>query len=250
MRAGLAHLGWSGLAVAVGGATLRVDPPAPGPGPLVVTWTEQERVRGAGEGRLAARPEVLAWLGRDGVALAEHGAVELDGWSIAARGYRPIPYATVAEALRKTRSALLAPRRCVVRVGFTLGRPASPPVALRVERDGVRVVLLGQALHRFQPDAEVRALAAWAGPADLVVAGTDWDDEAATGVQLAAFDARERVVADLTGEVRRALRLPVRPLQVALAAAPRGTRRLGPGERLRPSAIVRATDVSRDTGVR
>ncbi len=224
------HLGWSGLRVEIGGVALAVDPPEPVDAPLVLTWSERERVAGArgSGGPVAAAPEVLAWLGLTGVPLVEDRPVEIVGFTIVARPYRPIPYATAPEALRKTRSALLAPARAAARLAFTLRRPPSPPLALRVDRGGTRVVLLGQALHRFLAPDGVRALAAWAGPADLVVAGTDYDDEAATGEQLRAFDARNRVVADLTGEIRRALGLPVRPLSVATAAGPPGTRRLGP----------------------
>ncbi|MFN7143704.1 MAG: hypothetical protein ACK4YP_08020, partial [Myxococcota bacterium] len=218
------HLGWSGLLLEIGGAALAVDAPDPVERPLVLTWTERERVAGAraSTGPVAAASEVLAWLGLSGTPLGD-APVTLGGFTVAARPYRPIPYATAPEALRKTRSALRAPTRAAARLGFTLRRPASRPLALRVDRDGVRVVLLGQALHRFHTAAELAALAAWAGPADLVIAGTDYDDEVATGDQLRAFDARVRVVADLTGEIRRALRLPVRPLSVATAAAPRGT---------------------------
>jgi hypothetical protein len=86
-----------------------------------------------------------------------------------------------------------------------------------------RVALLSQALHRFVRPADLAALVAWAGTVGLVVAGTDYDDEAAAGAMIGAFDARVRVLADLTGAIRRALGLPVRPLSVALAAAPPGT---------------------------
>lgn len=227
------HLGWSGLLLEVGGAALAVDAPSAVDLPLALTWTERERVAGAraSTGPLAAAPEVLAWLGVSGTPFGPD-PVPLGGFTVTARPYRPIPYATAPEALRKTRSALLSPTRAAARLGFTLRRPASRPLALRVDRDGVRVVLLGQALHRFHTSAELADLAAWAGRADLVIAGTDYDDEVATGDQLRAFDARLRVVADLTGEIRRALRLPVRPLSVATAAAPPGTRRLGPEEAL------------------
>lgn len=244
-RIALAHVGYAGLRLTwPDGAQLLVDPPAVGPGPVVVTWTERERVEGAraATGPLAAASAVLDWLGRRGIAL--DGAISTVGpFRVRARPYRPIPYATPPEALRKTITALFDPRRAARRLAFATTRPATPPLALAVDHMGLRAVLVGQALHRFTPTAEVDALAAWAGPAELVVAGTDYEDETATGTALARFPAATRVVADLTGTIRRELGLPVRPLQVAIAAAPAGTRRLGPGEQLR-------ADSSRHAGER
>ena len=94
-------------------------------------------------------------------------------------------------------------------------------------------MLLGQALHRFLAPSERDALVSWAAAADVLIAGTDYDDEQATGTLLHAFDARICVVADLTGAIRRKLGLPVRPLRVAAAASPPGTRKIGPGDTLR-----------------
>ncbi|MES2640356.1 MAG: hypothetical protein V4850_12765 [Myxococcota bacterium] len=232
----LDHLGHSGLRVQIGGATLAVDAPVRVDDPLVVTWTERERVAGAvarGKGTggiaLAAAPPVLAWLGLPGTVLGETWPTSFHGFLLQARPFTPIPYATAPEALRKLWSAVRAPTRAASRVAFTLGRPSTPPLALTIERGGVRVALLSQALHRFLAPADLAALVLWAGPVDLVVAGTDYDDEAATGAMIGAFDARVRVVADLTGSIRRALGLPVRPLEVALRAAPPGTRALEAG---------------------
>ena len=226
----LRHLGWSGLGLRIGGAWLTIDPPAPTAEPTVVTWTEQERVAGAREGRgpLLADARVLVWLGRSGTTLHEGQPVEVQGFRVEARPYVPIPYATPREALRKTLSACRSPRQAFRRVRFTLGRPSAPPLALRVEREGVRVVLLGQALHRFLPAAELDGLVEWAGAHELLVAGTDFDDEAATGRQLGRFDAQTRVVADTVGQVRRLLHLPPPDLAAAIAAAPPGTHRLDP----------------------
>ncbi len=229
----LRHLGWSGLELHHGGLRLSIDPPDPAEGPILLSSTEQERVRGAAgsKGPFAAAPEVLRWLGLRGMPLSPGGASPFGGWSIAVRPYRPIPYATAHEAARKTLSALRSPLQAAGRLAFTLRRPESAPLAVRIDTGGHRVVLLGQALHRFLSPEEHLALVDWAGPADLIVAGTDYEDEAATGSLLAAFDAQERVIADLTGQLRRALGLPVRPLDRALAAAPRGTGRLEAGGR-------------------
>lgn len=221
----LEHLGHSGLRLRMGGGSLVVDAPQRVDDPVVVTWTERERVEGAraGKGPLAAAPAVLTWLGRAGTVLGESWPTSFHGFLLQARPFTPIPYATAPEALRKTWSAVRAPTRALGRVVFTLGRPDTPPLALTVERAGCRVALLSQALHRFLAPNDLAALALWAGPVDLVVAGTDYDDEAATGAMIGAFDARVRVLADLTGAIRRTLGLPVRPLDVALRAAPAGT---------------------------
>ncbi len=229
------HLGYSGLRLEWAGAAICVDPPTlPGDEPAVVTWTERERVSGvkAGTGRLAALPAVLAWLAREGVCLSEAGPVTVAGFRVRARAFEPIPYATPAEALRKTWSAARNPVLALGRLAFLRTRPKVPPVMLTLERGGVRVALLSQALHRFATPADVDAIARWASPADVVVAGTDYDDEGATGRMLSAFDAPHRVIADLTGPIRRKLGLPVRPLAVALADAPPGTMALEDGAEL------------------
>lgn len=228
----LRHLGWSGVAVEIEGDVLLVDPPEPaGPEvPVMVTWTEQERVRGArgSAGPLAAAPEVLRWLGRDGAAFAPEG-VRLGAFTLHTRPFTPIPYATAPEALRKARSALRSPRLALGRLRATAGRPPSPPHVVRIEHPGGRVFVAGQALHRFVSEAEGAALLAWAGEVDVAVAGPDYDDEAACGHLLGRLHARSFVVADLTGPIRRHLGLPVRPLEHTLAAAPPGARLLTPG---------------------
>lgn len=244
----LEHLGQSGLRLRIDDATLAVDAPGWVDDPLVITWTERERVGGArsyarsegarsyapaGRARatksLAAAPAVLSWLGCTGTVIGENWPTSFHGFLVQARPFTPIPYATAPEALRKTWSAVRAPARAIRRVAFTLGRPDTPPLALTIERSGRRVALLSQALHRFLRPDDLAALVFWAGPLDLVVAGTDYDDEVATGTMIGAFDAGTRVIADLTGSIRRTLGLPVRPLEVALRAAPPGTLPLEPG---------------------
>lgn len=230
-KVALRHLGFSGLALTVDGATLYVDPPHAGEGPAVITWTERERISGVqqGEYKVAGHPAVLDWQRVGGVPLAPDGRVEFAGFSLRCTPFTPIPYATPPEALRKLRSAVISPRRAVERVRFALDRPRVLPLVLSVERAGVHVLLLSQALHRFSGDHFVDQLAVWAGSADLIVAGTDYDDEAATGQLLGRFKGKERVIADLTGPIRRLLGLPVRPLSLALASAPVGTSALPEG---------------------
>lgn len=228
------HLGMSGLHLAWAGAAVCVDPPRPIDAPVVVTWSEHERVAGAraAKGPVAGDASVLAFVGAEGLALEEGRTMPFAGFTLTPTAYRPIPYATPPEAMRKTLSALRAPRVALRRLVFTLGRPAALPLAVLIARGGKRVAVLGQALHRFVSDAELERLVRWAGTVDLLVAGTDYDDEAATGAMMGAFDARQRVIADLTGPIRRALGLPVRPLEVALRSAPAETRVLDDGQEL------------------
>lgn len=237
----LVHLGYSGLSFTVAGDRVCVDPPGPGAGPTVLTWTETERVAGTREGlrrgrgkpgEIAADPAVLAWLGVDGVAVRAD-PVALGAWSIRALPYRPIPYATPMEALRKARCTLRAPRFALGRVAAALRRPRCPPLAIELTHDRLRVALLGQALHRFTTHEERARLVAWCRGAEVVVAGTDYEDEAATGGLLGAFGARVYVVADLTGAIRRRIGLPTRPIGTVLTTAPPGTRLLEVGETLR-----------------
>lgn len=230
----LTHLGFSGLSLHLGPATLLVDPPGAPDAPTLVTWTETERVAGVRQRRpplLAAAPDVLRWLDLPGVATGA-APTPFAGWTVRALPYPPIPYATPREALRKSTSALRNPRLAFSRLRHTLRRPTTPPLAVEVTRDGVRIVLLGQALHRFTPpDALDRLVTAFRG-ADLLVAGTDYDDEVETGRLACAFDARITVIADLTGPIRRVLGLPTRPLTTVLAASPPGTRLLTEGASL------------------
>lgn len=223
------HLGYSGLELTIDGETLVVDPKDVASHPVLVTWSERERTSGArGAPIVAGTPVVLDWLGTEGVALADH-PVRMRGFTLHARFYQPIPYATAPEAARKTASAVRSPLLAIQRLAFTLRRPAERPVAVKIVRGDVSVLLLGQALHRFLSKSDLYALAEWAGPVELVIAGTDYDDERATGEHLAAFPAKHRVVADLTGEIRRALGLPVRDLAVAVGHAPGGTTGLSRG---------------------
>lgn len=233
----LRHLGESGLALRIDGAELFVDPPFPVEGPAVLTWSEAERVLGVGaaaeaggwKGELAAARPILDWLGCRGVVLQEDQPVSLGGFDLRVRPFEPIPYATPAEALRKARSALRHPGMAARRLAFTLRRPDTPPLVVVISRGGQRVVMLGQALHRFVTPEQARRLATWVGPVELVVAGTDYDDERATGALLGMFEAKSRVLADLIGDVRARLGLPVRPLSLAMSAAPAGTHTLRSG---------------------
>ncbi len=220
------HLGMSGLRLLLDGEPLRVDPPAASREPALLTWTEAERVAGAGpgSGRVLAPPAVLSWLGRPGIALTPRTPVQLGDLTLAVRPYRPIPYATPAEAWRKTRIALAHPGRAARRLAFTLRRPPVDPVCVRLDWKGVRIALCQQALHRFVQDDEAEAIFAFFHGADVALASPDFEDEQACGELLGRLGAAQLVLVDSIGPVRRMLGLPTRPLhcsQVAGAAAAR-----------------------------
>lgn len=229
----LAHLGLSGLRLELGGVTLAFDPPEPVRGPVVLTWSETDRlvgVRAGGADLLAAAPGVLQWLGRDGMPLCEGLSIDFAGATITPTAYDPIPYATPPEAMRKTLSALRHPWFAASRLAATLRRPKDPPLVLEIDVDGVRVLYAHQALHRFLSPPDLARLVDRHRTPDVLVAGTDFEDELATGTLMGHFGARVNVVADLIGPVRARLGLPVRPLETSLRTAPAGTRLLHAGD--------------------
>ena len=227
------HLGKSGLLLDINGARLALDPPSPVGDPVVVTWSEAERVAGlTGAHTVAGDPALLAWQGIAGSPLRAGVATDFAGFKICVRPFKPIPYATVTEALRKSRSGLISPLLALRRLSHTLSRPKDLPLTLSIECQGVRVAYLHQALHRFLPDAELRGLVEAYRGADLLIAGTDFDDERATGELMHHFEAKQCVVADLIGPIRRLLSLPTRPLGVTLDVAPAGTVSLEEHERV------------------
>ena len=227
----LDHLGESGLLATWDDACLAFDPPVPLGHPAVLTWSEQERVAGsrAPGHDLAAHPALLRFLGREGTALQPGSSHTFHAVRLRVAAYDPIPYAVPAEAVRKTLSALRDPRLAYRRLRHTLRRPGDPPLIVEASHGGVRLLHLGQSLHRF---AHVEALAREFGGAEVVVAGTDFEDEAATGRLLHAFGGRANVVADLVGTVRARLGLPNRDLATVLTTAPPGTRLLRPGQHI------------------
>ena len=226
----LVHLGLSGVGLSVGSARLAIDPPDPVFDPVLLTWSEAERVAGVrNRTPVAALPEILSWRGIEGTALTLDGWTDLGLWRIRTLAYTPIPYATPREFLRKTRSAMLAPGLALSRLQQALARPKAPPIAALLCFGEVRIAWLGQALHRFQTEAELDRLGDHLAGADLAVAGIDFDDEEAAGRLLGRLHPRVAVLADLVGPVRRRLGLPTRPLQAAVAVAPPGTRMLEEG---------------------
>lgn len=78
-------------------------------------------------------------------------------------------------------------------------------------------------------EAELLTLIQHFQDTDIVIAGSDYDDEAATGHLLGRFSAKQYIVADLIGPIRRKIGLPTRPLQTVLATAPPHTHALQEG---------------------
>ena len=239
----------SGLQVAWGGTAVAFDPPTPARLPTILTWSETDRVAGvraAGSGPLAASPAVLRWLEKVGAGLEEGRPISFSGFNIRVTGYRPIPYATAAEALRKTKSALRRPSFAARRLAATIGRPKSLPLIVELERQGIRLIHLGQSLHRFVPEDALQHILSRHGTANVVVAGSDYDDEVATGRLLNRFQAEVHIIADLIGPVRRALGLPMRPPEACLGSAPAGTRILHAGATMTLSDMGLLTHKSPD----
>lgn len=217
----LTHLGESGLRLQSGPWTLFVDPPDPVKGPALITWSETERLRGLRpENPVIAHPTLVDWLGR-GERLVEGGEVAFAGMLFQGCAYQPIPWATPIEAARKTWSGLRHPLQAAQRLRRTLRRPADPPMVVQVQLGAWRVLLAGQSLHRFAPELPA-TLSARFSMANVVIAGTDFDDEAATGRGFAAFGG-QRVLVDLIGEVRERLLLPPPRIAHTVGVAPPGT---------------------------
>ena len=231
----LSHLGMSGLRLVHRGQALAIDPPASAPEPAILTWSEAERVSGKDRRRIAALPGVLAWLGGGGIPLDLEKTVIVAEIEVATLAYRPIPYATPPEALRKTLIGLRRPRFTAQRLAHTLRRPKDQPVALRLHWGPWRIALMQQALHRFVDEAELARLQAFTAGCDLAVASPDYEDEAACGRLLGELGTPLRVLTDSIGPVRRMLGLPTRALESSLESAPSGTLLLQEGGSLRLS---------------
>jgi len=212
------HEGCASIRVEKDGATVRVDPVVDvrAEDIVLLTWQESERLlgteRAATDGRrprVAATDRILAWLRERGeiVGLGSPGIV--DGVAFEALPYRPVPYVDVPEAFLKTRSALTHPLRAASRLVRRADLPSSDPVGWHVVfPGGTRVLHLNCALHRWTPDDWVRATAHRLGSADVVLAGVDFGHEDDFERRILAFNPQRLVVADLVGDVRRALGLP------------------------------------------
>lgn len=216
----LSHEGWSSLRLE-GPIRLRFDPrePVQGGELVVVTWNEAERVQGvvdalrSGLGpRVVATAPMLAWLGESGPLQGLPPPVDVDGVSIQALPYAPVPYIEMPQILYKTRSALRDPLRAVGRLRSRMGLAPAPPACWSLRAPDLHVVHLNCALHRWTPDAWLDEAKALLGGAHLLVVGVDHGMEAQVESRVGAFRARRVVLADLVGDVRRSLDLPTDPL--------------------------------------
>ncbi len=234
MQLTLQHLGMSGLCLTLDEDSLCVDPPLPvADDPVLITWSEAERVSGVGgAGAVLADPDVLDWLGVSGVPLIPDRPARFGAFEVAVLPYRPIPYATPREALRKTFIGLRRPHVAARRLAHTLSRPAAPPLAVRLDWSGMRIGLCQQALHRFVTPAGADEVRAFFADCHVAIASPDFDDEEACGRMLGALGARRAVLIDSIGPVRRMLGLPTRALRASMATAPPGTLLLEDGQRV------------------
>lgn len=217
-RLRLCHEGYASIRVERPGRWFRFDPrDPPGSGEVVVlTWVEPERTMGVraalAQGQsptVVATPPVRAWLHEQGQVDDHSPGGKHDKVRVDAIEYRPVPYATPPEALRKTRAALLNPAMAVKRLSVRARLPRCNPVVVQLTLpDGGRLLHLNCALHR-DTDAEWLARAADRfGGADWTIVGVDYGEEEAVAELLPRFSPRQILVADLVNEARRDIGLP------------------------------------------
>lgn len=216
----IVHTGCAGLRLELGGGTVLAIDPATDPGPvdaILVTWNERERLQGALEAvrsgrapRVAGQPDVLAWLAREGSMEFHDLAAPLVGIGLQAQTYRPVPYATPAEAMRKVRSGVLDPLRAARRLATRARLPTAPPLVLRLTLPDSRVLVhMNCALHRDTPQAWLEDISTDWGGADWLVTSWDFGEGAAFEAHIQRLDPRRLLITDLVNEVRLGLGLPV-----------------------------------------
>lgn len=219
------HEGFLSLRLERPGRTLRFDPcePVEDGDIVVLTWTFPEQVdatrQAVSDGLrptvLATRP-ILDWLAKRG-AVDGHdlsaGPVSIDGMRLQAFPYTPIPYANRPEAVRKVGSALRNPGRAIGRLARHLDEARTTPVAVEVDLgDSGRLLHLNLALHGGTPAAWLSEMQERAHGLRWLLAGVDYDEEAAFVEALVGFPAEHVLVADLVSEIRRKIGLPTRLL--------------------------------------
>lgn len=231
-RLRIGHEGYSSIRVERPGRFFRFDPRKP-PGPTdvtVLTWVEPERTMGLRAAMAAgaapavvATPPVRTWLHSLGKVEDQSPGGRIDRVLVEALEYRPVPYATPPEALRKTRAALLNPLMAARRLGTRARLPTCNPIAVQLTLpDGGRLLHLNCALHRdTDPEWLARAAERFGG-ADWTIVGVDFGEDEAVAELLPRFAPRQVLVADLLNDARRDIGLAtgiVTPLVDRLIAA-------------------------------
>ncbi len=235
-RLRLAHEGMLSLRLEREGRFVRFDPQyAPGGDDIVIlTWNWPEHldataraVVAGGHPTVVASAEVLEWLGERGDLeahpLGSGQTVNVDGVTIEAFPYTPIPYATPAEAVRKVQAGVMSPGKAVRRLVKRARAPKAEPLIVKLTlEDGTTIVHLNHALHSGTDEAWLERAVAELGGADYLIAGVDFEEHEAFLSLIGRFAPKLLLVTTLAGEVRRGVGMPVRlltPLVDQLSAA-------------------------------
>jgi len=222
-RLRLTHEGHSAIRVEWPGTPIRFDPFAEVSDAehCVLTWHECERAEGvvaairAGvEPTVVATPDLRMWL---------HGFGAVDDFTLGgkldkkvlveAMEYKPIPYATPSEFVRKAAAGLANPLTAARRLRRRVRLPEAAPIIVRLTfPDGGTLLHLNCSLHD-DTDAEwlARATQKYAG-ADWVICGVDYEAHDAVQELVGRFEPKVLLVTDLVNDTRAAIGLPTRIL--------------------------------------
>ena len=221
-RMRLTHSGHSAVNAEWAGRTFRFDPfDAPDPDDqIVLTWHECERaegtlsaIRGGRNPRVIAVPALRMWLHEAGDCLDQTPGGTVDKKDeqvlVEALEYQPIPYATPAEFMRKTKAALLNPLMAAKRLRGRVGLPEANPIVVQLTfPDGARLVHLNCSLHQDTPADWLDKAVERFGGADWVVVGVDYGEDEAVLQRIGRFDPKHLLVTDLVNDTRSAIGLP------------------------------------------
>jgi len=219
-RLRLVHEGYSSIRLERPGSWFRFDPrdPPEEGEQVVLTWAELGRAEGTLQAvRMGTNPRVVAVPALRGW-LHEHGSVQdrspggrVDDVQIEAIEYEPIPFATGAEAARKTKAALMSPAVAARRLLRRTRTPTAPPIVVQLSfADGSRLLHLNCSLHQRATQGWLNRCVERFRGADWVIAGVDYEEEEAFERLVPSFEPGKLLVTDLVGNTRADLGLPVR----------------------------------------